>query len=507
MTRPGFTLEVDERTGPLLVVQGTRVSMHRFGLGTQVAYPADPRPVGDARAQVSAALDRPVDGEPLAARLSPATRLTIVVGGAGLARPAMVDDLRRVMVEEVLRRAASARVGDVEILVATGLGRRLGQEELIDLLGERVVRSFAPQGALRCHDVSADAAPLGSAGGQEVRVNPRLAASDLVVNVALRTDARQVAADQLTLGLGDAATIDALAGLDADPAARAAAADLVGGAVPVVTLEAAVGNPAIEGVLSFVSQREWNWSVRQRANVAAVRRALSLWPKQATQRIFGDVQAGYGLLAVASGSADAVGPITRDAWLSEHLVQVPSAAGVLVASVWGQGGDNTSPAGDPLGAAFDGLVAQGESFVGGRPVGDPAVFVGMHPLRDEFSTRHDSAAADFFSDVLSTTTDPRRIRDEYQDRFVGDAWYADLYQNRGAHHPLRVFHRWYATARAAEAYSSVIWVGARRASATRMGFRAASTLDDALEIASDKVGNDPVVTVIHSGAQIALELA
>ncbi|HEX2858354.1 MAG TPA: lactate racemase domain-containing protein [Propionibacteriaceae bacterium] len=507
MTRPGFTLEVDERTGPLLVVQGTGVSMRRFGLGTQVAYPADPTPAGDPRADVSAALDRPVDGEPLAARLTPATRLTVVVGGGDLVRPAMVDDLRRVMVEEVLSRAASARVDDVEILVATGLGRRLGQEELVGLLGERVVRSFAPRGALRCHDVTTDAAPLGTVGGHEIRLNPRIAASDLVVNVALRTDARGLGDDQLALGLGDAATIDHLAGLDADPGARAEAAQLVAAAVPVLTLEAAVGNPALQGPLSFVSQREWNWGVRDRAAVAAVRRALSAWPKQATQRIFGDVTARYGLLAVASGSAGAVDDLTRSAWLGDHLVRVPAAAGVLVTSVWGQGNDNTSPAGDPLGAAHDALVGQGESYVGRRPVTDPAVFVGMHPLREQFSTRHDSAAADFFSDVLSATTDPRRIRDEYQDRFADDAWYADLYQNRGAHHPLRVFHRWYATAGAAEAYSAVIWVGARRASAARMGFRAASTLDDALEIAADKVGADPIVTVVHSGAQIALELA
>ena len=507
MTRPGFTLEVDERTGPLLVVQGTGVSMQRFGLGTQVAYPADPQPVGDVQGQVSAALDQPVDGDPLAALLTPSTRLTIVVGGAELVRPAMVDDLRRVMVEEVLRRAATARVNDVEILVATGLGRRLGQEELNDLLGERVVRSFAPRGALRCHDVAADGAPIGRVAGLDVRVNPRIAASDIVVNVALRTDARQLADDQITLGLGDAATIDGLAGLDADDGARAAAGDLVAAAVPVVTLEAAVANPAIQGLLSFVSQREWDWSLRQRADLAAVRRALAVWPKQATQRIFGDVRATYGVLSVAAGHSAAVTRATREAWLGEHLVRVPTAASVLVTSVWGQGGDNTSPAGDPLGAAHDALVSQGESVAGRRPVAEGGVFVGMHPLREQFSTRHDSAAADFFSDVLSTTTDPRRIRDEYQDAFAADSWYADLYQNRGAHHPLRVFHRWYATARAAEAYSAVIWVGARRESAARMGFRAASTLGDALEIASDKVGSVPVVTVVHSGARIALDLA
>ena len=506
MTRPGFTLEVDDRTGPLLLVEGTRVSMQRFGQGTQVVYPADPRPAGDVRAQVSAALDAPLDARPLAARLTPSTRLTVVVGGADLVRPAMADDLRRVMAEEVLRRAADARVDDVVVLVATGLGRRIGEGELTALLGERVVRSFAPRGDLLCHDATADAAVIGTVGGHDVRVDPRLLASDLVVNIALRTDARQLADDQLTLGLGDAATIDALGGLDGDAGMRAAAAELVHASVPVVTLEAAVGHPAIGGMLSFVSQREWDWSLHDRANLAAVQRALALWPKQATQRIFGDVTATYGALAVAAGPSGDVTRVTREAWLAEHLVRVPSAASVLVAPVWGQGGDHTAPGGDPLTAAYDALVSQGESFVGRRPVEDGGVFIGMHPLRDEFSTRHHSAAADFFSDVLSVTTDPRRIRDEFQESFVRDPWYLDLYRNRGAHHPLEAFHRWYATARAAEAYTQVVWVGGRRPSAARMGFRAASTLGDALEIASDKVGSTPVVTVLHTGAHVALEL-
>ncbi len=80
-------------------------------------------------------------------------------------RPAMADDLRRVMVEEVLRRAADARVDDVVMLVATGLGRRIGEGELTTLLGERVVRSFAPRGDLRCHDATADATTVVGGGG------------------------------------------------------------------------------------------------------------------------------------------------------------------------------------------------------------------------------------------------------------------------------------------------------------------------------------------------------
>jgi hypothetical protein len=44
----------------------------------------------------------------------------------------------------------------------------------------------------------------------------------------------------------------------------------------------------------------------------------------------------------------------------------------------------------------------------------------------------------------------------------------------------------------------VIWVGANRRVAQRLGFRAASTLADALEMASDTVGSSPSITYLHN---------
>ncbi|HSN44016.1 MAG TPA: transcriptional regulator, partial [Propionibacteriaceae bacterium] len=77
MSRPGFTLDVEERTQPLLVAQGTRLRLERFGLGTHVVYPGDGRPVIDPSALVARALTSPLGSEPLASRLSAGMALTI----------------------------------------------------------------------------------------------------------------------------------------------------------------------------------------------------------------------------------------------------------------------------------------------------------------------------------------------------------------------------------------------------------------------------------------------
>jgi hypothetical protein len=44
----------------------------------------------------------------------------------------------------------------------------------------------------------------------------------------------------------------------------------------------------------------------------------------------------------------------------------------------------------------------------------------------------------------------------------------------------------------------VIWVGGNRKAAARMGFRAATTLQDALEMASGTVGSSPSITYLHN---------
>ena len=53
----------------------------------------------------------------------------------------------------------------------------------------------------------------------------------------------------------------------------------------------------------------------------------------------------------------------------------------------------------------------------------------------------------------------------------------------------------------------VVWVGADRAIADRLGFRAASTLADALEIVSSSVGRSPQISYLHTPPQILVDVS
>jgi len=73
MSRPGFVLEVDERTPALLVHEGEGFRLERFPLGTRVIYPPESLPgIRNVDAAIARALANPIDCEPLSELLAQA---------------------------------------------------------------------------------------------------------------------------------------------------------------------------------------------------------------------------------------------------------------------------------------------------------------------------------------------------------------------------------------------------------------------------------------------------
>jgi hypothetical protein len=52
----------------------------------------------------------------------------------------------------------------------------------------------------------------------------------------------------------------------------------------------------------------------------------------------------------------------------------------------------------------------------------------------------------------------------------------------------------------------VIWVGGDRKAVARLGFRSASTLADALEMASSTVGKSPSITYLHNPPSLIADM-
>ena len=79
----------------------------------------------------------------------------------------------------------------------------------------------------------------------------------------------------------------------------------------------------------------------------------------------------------------------------------------------------------------------------------------------------------------------------YEESFATDPWYIHLYRTGHAYHGVHPFYMWYWCAHALQHLGAVIIVGGNPAAVRRLGFRPASTLADALEMAQDTVGHAP----------------
>ena len=104
MSRPGFVLEVDDKTPPLMTMSGSDLRLDRFGLGTRVVYGPDAERSSDPVGLIDAALSAPTGTAPLAAQLAPNTKLTLLIADAGVL-PAPYFDPRRTLAERVLDAA------------------------------------------------------------------------------------------------------------------------------------------------------------------------------------------------------------------------------------------------------------------------------------------------------------------------------------------------------------------------------------------------------------------
>ena len=121
-----------------------------------------------------------------------------------------------------------------------------------------------------------------------------------------------------------------------------------------------------------------------------------------------------------------------------------------------------------------------------------------HPVEPDFHQLHHPSYVDFFEEVLAESTDPATIEAKFEAQYATDPWYVHLYRTSHAYHGVHPFYMWYWAAHAMDHVDDVVWVGADRKTVERMGFRAASSLNDALEMVSHTVGRSPSITYLHN---------
>jgi len=518
MPRPGFVLDVDRSTPPLLFHHGEGLRLHKLPSGTRAIYAPEPLDgLDDVDGAIRDALLHPLDAEPLPALLRSGMKLTIAFDDISLPLPQMKrPDIRQRVIEAVLDLAADAGVDDVELIAALALHRRMTEAELRRAVGDRVYDAFAPQGRLYNHDAEdPDAmAFLGTTDkGEEVEISKRAAESDLLIYVNINLVAMDGGHKSVATGLASYRSLRHHHNVDTMRQSRSFMDHhrselhssnwrmgrlIADSGVKVFQIETTLNTDTFPKPFDFLQKREWEWSPRDRATFIAASKSLERTPRKFARSIFQGLEAPYALTSVQAGEVEAVHTRTLEFVHKQQLVSVEGQSDVLLMGLPFLCPYNVNSVMNPILVACLGLGYFFNLYRGKPLVREGGVVIMGHPTPWEFHPVHHPSYIDFFEQVLADTTDLDEIQAKYEKSFAEDEWYRHLYRTSYAYHGVHPFYMWYWCAHALQHVADVIVMGGDPRAVRRLGFRPASTLDDALEMASDVVGRQPSITYMHN---------
>lgn len=515
-SRPGYVLDVDRSTPPVLFHHGEGFRLEKLPSGrSRVIYPPEPLAgIADPDAAIRRALLEPIDSEPLPALLWSGMKLTIAFDDLSLPLPKMRrPDIRQRVIEQVLDMAAEAGVDDVHLVAALALHRRMTEAELRHAVGDRVYDAFAPRGLIYNLDAEDPEGMvlLGTTEqGEEVELNRRAAESDLVVYVNINLVAMDGGWKSTATGLSgyrglrhhhNVRTLrNSRSFMDQDRSelhrSNWRQGEVIRKAgVKVFQIETTLNNDLFgKGPMGTLAKREWEWTARDRATFLAMRAGVDRAPASLRRKVFHAWEAPYELTSVQAGEVEAVHRVTTENVYRQQLVAVQGQTDILALGIPYVCPYNVNSIMNPVLVMSTGLGYFFNLHRGKPLVREGGVLIMSHPTPWEFHPVHHPSYIDFFEQVLADTTDPVEIERRYERQFAEDEWYIHLYRTSYAYHGVHPFYMWYWGCWALEYLGGVIVVGGDPKAVRRLGFKPASTLQDALEMASDIVGHQPSLT-------------
>jgi hypothetical protein len=528
MPRPGFVLDVDRSTPPTLFWHGEGFRLEKLPADrTRVIYPPEALPaLKDIDAHIRDALLHPIDSDPLPAQLFPGMKLTIAFDDISLPLPKMRrPDIRQRVIEAVLDLAADAGVDDVHIIAALALHRRMTEAELRHAVGDRVYDAFAPRGLLYNHDAE-DPEGMAFLGetphGEEVEINRRAAESDLLVYVNINIVAMDGGWKSTATGLASYRSLrhhhnvhtmqHSRSFMDQGRSELHSSNWRMGkvirdAGVKIFQIETTINTNTFPSPFDFLSKREWEWTGRDRATFLATSASLKRAPSSVTRKIFQSMEAPHQMTSVQAGEVEAVHRQTTENVYRQQLMSVEGQTDILTMGIPYICPYNVHSVMNPILVMVTGLGYFFNLYRGKPLVREGGVLIMTHPTPWEFNPVHHPSYIDFFEQVLSETTDPAEIEKRFEKDFAEDEWYRHLYRTSYAYHGVHPFYMWYWGAHGMQHLGRVIIVGGEPKAVRRLGFAPASTLDDALEMATDVVGRYPTITHLHTPPLVLTEVS
>ncbi|MBN4047521.1 DUF2088 domain-containing protein [Acidimicrobiaceae bacterium AH-315-P05] len=517
-SRPGLVLEVERTTPPILFHHGEQFKFNKLPVGSRVVYPNEPlEPIQDVESAIHNALLNPLgDKKPLPELLFSGMKLTIAFDDISLPLPPMqAPDIRGRIIEQVLDLAAAAGVDDIHIIAALALHRRMTEAELRHAVGDRVYDAFAPYGQLYNFDAED---PDGlmildtTEHGEEVQISTRAIESDLVIYVNINLVSLDGGHKSVATGLSGYQGIrhhhnvktmrNSKSFMDNKNSELHTRNWRLGRVIQehlnVFQIETTLNTDTFPSPFEFLQKREWEMTVKDRALLMGTKVGLDRMPNSMARKILHGIRSPYGLTSIQAGEVEPVHDVTIENVYKQQLVRVEGQTDILTMGLPYVGPYNVNSVMNPVLVACLGLGYFFNLYKGKPLVRKDGVVIISHPTPWEFHPVHHPSYIDFFEEVLADSTDPEVIEAKYEKRYAEDEWYKHLYRTSYAYHGVHPFYMWYWCAHAMQHLSQVIIIGGDNSAVRRLGFRPATTMNDALEMASETVGRQPSLTHIHN---------
>jgi hypothetical protein len=476
-----------------------RVPLHSGSRVPLVTLPDDavllgaPPPLdalADVRAAVTEAFRYPLAGQPLVALAPRGGRATVVVQPPAVPLPTARNDARRDALAAVLAELSRARVARerVSLLVAGGLGRRLGRRELEMLLRPDQARDF--RGEIVVHDCEADDLRPIDAGPHRTRIHPALVETDLVVTVGAAESVLHGGAtalvDATVPGTMRAARTVSLLEATGATALRIGAAleEELGRAVPVIGLSLVLDRPRTAGLYRGYP---WRPEAIQAVGRSPLRRLLNASPAVVRRRVLAGAPRDLEIVAALAGPPSVAHAEALVRGTAVRSVVVAQPFDTLVVPLPWEGPHLPREPLNPITAAAHGLGHVLRRWRNRPPLVQGGTVVLLHPFSRVMGHGPQAPYLALFGalrDGAATTGLGRVEAQAARDRRAIAA-----YRNGGTPHPRLPFADWETCSAMSERAGRVIVAGCRDAGAARaLGLVPSHNTSTALAMAEGLAG-------------------
>jgi len=260
-------------------------------------------------------------------------------------------------------------------------------------------------------------------------------------------------------------------------------------------------------LLGFLQRREHGWNLRDRLMYHGSRWGMTALPGPLRRKAYSSLPAPYGLTGVHAGATDVVHQRTLSNIDRQHEVEVPNQFDIVLIGLPSIGPYNVNSILNPI---LVQCLSTGYffNFYRNRPlVRRGGVMILDHPIENKFNTLHHPSYYDFFNDLLPQTRAPAELERRFEKSYAENERYIDLYRNSYAYHGVHPFYMWYWGAHGMAHLGKVIAVAPKCVeTARRIGFEVAPSMNAAIGMARDFVGQDATTAYYHCPPVIMCKL-